>query len=578
MEKQRQSTHEKGESVAYYLKKIKDITRDIPCVYRGQSDAGWPLESGMARHIIRLATSFSTSSKQSVIQPIKSALERDYKLLLPDSLVDYHNKLLAEARQKGFGLADGRSLSDLELLTELQHFGAVTCMLDFTENPLVGLYFACRGNDCQDGAVFCVPHSNISTAPEGGEISELLQSGGPHQWRPIMRGAAERRIIRQDGLFLINLPGDVNGLERITIQAADKEEILKELKNTYQISAEKLFIDLSGFAQNQASGREWKEYWARLYSGNEEVLKGGHEAAIAEYDEAIRLEPDYAVAYYSRGNAKALLWQPEAAIVDYDKAIRLKPSYAEAHYNRGNTKDELGQPEAAIADYTKAIGLKPDLAVAYTNRGNARASLGQYEAAIADYNEAIGLKPDEAEVYNNRGNTKDFLGQPEAAIVDYDEAIRLKPDDAVAYHNRGNTKVALGQPEAAIVDYDEAIRLKPDDARVYNNRGNAKADLGQYEAAIADYDEAIRLKSDDADVYNDRGVAKRYLEQYEVIGPKLDDADVYNNRGIAKRNLGQPEAAIADLQKALGLAEEQNLSALVAKIREILDKLNASDD
>ena len=235
-------------------------------------------------------------------------------------MVEYHRGLLNEARQKGFGLADGRRLPDLELLTELQHFGAATCMLDFTESALVALYFSCLDGDCKDGKgrkcgkIFCVPHSNIATAPEDKKIFTLLQGSKPYQWRPTMHGAAERRIICQSGLSLINLSGDPDGLKEITIPADDKEEILEELKNKYQISTETLFIDLSGFSQNHASGKGLADYKVYFFSGNTKLELGQYKAAIDDYKKAIDLKPDYAEAYINRGGAKAEWGQYTAAI------------------------------------------------------------------------------------------------------------------------------------------------------------------------------------------------------------------------------------------------------------------------
>ena len=115
----------------------------------------------------------------------------------------------------------------------------------------------------------------------------------------------------------------------------------------------------------------------------------------------------------------------EEAIAAYDEAIRLNPDYAEAYNNRGNAKDALGRHEAAIVDYNEAIKLKPDLAEAFNNRGVAKETLGQYNAAIADYDEAIKLKPDYAKAYYNRGLAKKTLGLVKEARADFENALVL---------------------------------------------------------------------------------------------------------------------------------------------------------
>ena len=273
---------------------------------------------------------------------------------------------------------------------------------------------------------------------------------------------------------------------------------------------------------------------------------GQYESAIADYDMAIQLRPDYAIAYNDRGVVKGKLGEYKAAIEDYDEAIRIKPDCAVAYYNRGRTKDQLEQSSAAIDDYNIAIDLEPAYADAYYNRGVVKGKLGEYDAAIADYDKAIDFKPDYAIAYNNRGMVKSTLKQYDAAIADYDKAIDLKPNYAEAYYNRGNAKFALKQYDAAIADYDEAIHLDPDFVIAYNNRGSAKFTLKQYEAAIVDYDEAICLKP--------------------------DYAMAYYNRGNARTNLGRVSEAAQDFQTALALAEQtgdQGLKAMISSPMEI---------
>ena len=84
---------------------------------------------------------------------------------------------------------------------------------------------------------------------------------------------------------------------------------------------------------------------------------GQYEEAIADYDQAIRLQPDFASFYFSRGHARVELGQYEEAIADYDQTIRLQPDQAHFYINRSNAKTKLGQHQEAIADLQAALEL-----------------------------------------------------------------------------------------------------------------------------------------------------------------------------------------------------------------------------
>jgi tetratricopeptide (TPR) repeat protein len=164
----------------------------------------------------------------------------------------------------------------------------------------------------------------------------------------------------------------------------------------------------------------------------------------------------------------------------YNEAIRLKPDYASAFYNRSIARRAKGDLEGALQDCNEAIRLKPDFAQAYNNRGVVRGEKGDFEGALRDYNEAIRLDPDHASAFNNRGVARGVKGDFEGALQDYNEAIRLKPDYADPFKNRGIVRRAKGDLEGALQDCNEAIRLKPDYAEAFNVRGivrHAKGDL-----------------------------------------------------------------------------------------------------
>jgi len=131
-----------------------------------------------------------------------------------------------------------------------------------------------------------------------------------------------------------------------------------------------------------------------------------------------------AQAFYNRGNSKDNSGHYREAIADYNQAIKLKPDFAYAYHNRGFVKSKLKDHKGAIADYNQAIKLKPDYANAYSNRGASKNKLKDYKGAIADYNKVIELKPD-AYAYYNRGNSKKALKDYRGAITDFRQAAKL---------------------------------------------------------------------------------------------------------------------------------------------------------
>jgi tetratricopeptide (TPR) repeat protein len=160
--------------------------------------------------------------------------------------------------------------------------------------------------------------------------------------------------------------------------------------------------------------------------------KGEYDQAIAQYDQAIRLDPAYALAYKNRGLAWYEKQQYDRAIADYDQAIRFDPNYALAYNSRGIAWDEKQDYDRAVADYDQAIRLDPNDARPYYNRGTAWQNKGEYDKAIADYDQAIKLAPSAA-AYTNRGFAWSNKKQYDRAVADYDQAIRLDP--TVAAYN-----------------------------------------------------------------------------------------------------------------------------------------------
>ena len=293
-------------------------------------------------------------------------------------------------------------------------------------------------------------------------------------------------------------------------------------------------------------------------------IKGDYVCAIQDFNKAIQLCPDDANAYNNRGNAYSGKGEHDRAIQDYNMAILLNPHLAEAYNNRGIVYYGKHSYDRAVDDFSKAIELKPDSAGAHNNRGVSYCDREDYNRAIVDFNTAIKLNPLVADSYSNRGVVYCYKGEYDRAIVEFNKALELNPDYAEGYNSRGIAYRDKGEFDRAIEDHDKALELNPDFVAAYNSRGIAYCYKGEYDRAIVEFNKALELNPDYAEGYNSRGIVYRDKGEFDraieecnmaiQLNPQL--AEAYSNRGVAYRNKGEIDRAIEDYNKAIELKPE----------------------
>ncbi|MCA2645452.1 MAG: tetratricopeptide repeat protein [Microcystis sp. M069S2] len=286
-----------------------------------------------------------------------------------------------------------------------------------------------------------------------------------------------------------------------------------------------------------------------------------YELASDDYNKAIELNPNLAMAYNNRGNIYYDQQKYELALADWNKAIELNPNLAMAYNNRGNIYYDQQKYELALADYSKAIDINPNLAMAYYNRGNIYSDLQKYDLALSDYSKAIDINPNDAKAYYNRGLLYYDLQKYELALSDYDKAIDINPNLAQAYYNRGILYKNLQKYDLALSDYSKAIEINPNYAEAYYNRGGLYHNQQKYELALSDINKAIEINPNLANAYYNRGLLYYNLQKYDLaladytkaIELNPNYADAYNNRGILYYNLQKYDLALSDYTKAIEL-------------------------
>ncbi|KGG17189.1 tetratricopeptide repeat protein [Prochlorococcus sp. MIT 0602] len=217
------------------------------------------------------------------------------------------------------------------------------------------------------------------------------------------------------------------------------------------------------------------------------------EGAMNDFNKAIEIDPNNALAYYFRGYAKYYeLEVYSGAISDYSKAIEIDPSNSNFYTARGFSKQAIKDSIGATNDFFKALEINPRNADAYYGRGIAQ-QLYNKEGAIEDYSKAIEIDTNHADAYLMRGSAKEVLKKVEGAMEDYSKAIEINENNTRAFYARGALKSSLKDYSGAISDYTKAIEINPEFTKAYLNRGIAKEVLKNKEGSCEDWKKGAEL-------------------------------------------------------------------------------------
>ena len=355
----------------------------------------------------------------------------------PSKLLKINQELIGRAQGLGHDLRDGRQLTDLELLAELQHFGAATCLIDFSRNALVALWFACQTSSGGEanGKVFAVNRDDtvrlktVNPKLMKKDIDYFLQPDEngrylQYQWSPKLQN---NRIIAQQSVFVFS-GVQIEAEAECVIDKDNKQEILISLEQISGITESSIYPDFDGFARLHAHNKKRIEPDAQAYlqRGTEAHQRGNLVGAIEYYTEVIRLEPTdtstVSIAYYNRGVAYGEKGEVEQAIKDYNDTLRLNPNSADAYNNRGYMFRQKEDFNSALKDYDRAINIKSDNVLFYNNRAMILLHLKKWEKAKEDLTIAKNMGENIIVLFHNSYSS----------VADFEQKHNVKlPEDIV---------------------------------------------------------------------------------------------------------------------------------------------------
>ncbi len=324
--------------------------------------------------------------------------------------------------------------------------------------------------------------------------------------------------------------------------------------------------------------------------------------AAREFEEAIRIDPDYRIAYGNLIRAHAERERPREAAEVLRRYLARKPTSAFekalAHTNMGLAFDRVKDKDSALKEYTRALELDPEHLMALRNRSIVLRERGHFAEAEVDVRKAVELRPRNAELWYVRGFLLEKWGRFPDAVAAYSEALKLEPRMVEARSQRGALYRKSKQYDKALRDVNEVLKLRPTaeahyeramlfavqeeyraalreldllvltakepDVKWLRMRGEMKGRLGDLRGSEDDLSAALKLAPENGSVSLNRGVTRMRLkrwsgaiddfQRYLTLAPKaVGRAGILNDVGEVHRQLGQYDKAVKALSAAIAL-------------------------
>lgn len=128
-----------------------------------------------------------------------------------------------------------------------------------------------------------------------------------------------------------------------------------------------------------------------LREGKKLLVQGEHDAAVSEFNRALKISPYLGEAYFHRGCALEAKGDQDASLADFDQALTCDPQHALAYLHRGRLRTERGELDGALADFDQVMIMRPNDPECFLHRGVCLAKKGLLSDAILDFQRVLKL-------------------------------------------------------------------------------------------------------------------------------------------------------------------------------------------
>jgi serine/threonine protein kinase/tetratricopeptide (TPR) repeat protein/TolB-like protein len=254
------------------------------------------------------------------------------------------------------------------------------------------------------------------------------------------------------------------------------------------------------------------------------------ESAIGLFDQAIKLDSQFALAYAGLADSERRIWDQthdaawtQKALSSARQAQALNDNLPDVHFILGSIYTTTGRTAEAIAELQRALQLAPNSDETLRRLGTAYLQAGRQQEAIAAYTQATEINPYLWTNFRSLGSAYFKLGQNEKALAAFQQITQLEPGLPDGWEDVGAVYFQMGRWSESLSKYQKAIDISPK-ADFYSNLATAYYYLGKFDEAAKTFEKAVSMEPENDDIRVNLGDAYRWSDQTAKATATYDEA------------------------------------------------------
>ena len=328
-------------------------------------------------------------------------------------------------------------------------------------------------------------------------------------------------------------------------------------------------------------------------TGNQLLREGKLEEAIASYEKAIGLNPQFAWSYQNLGDALEKVGRKDEAIAIFRRAVANCPESPWCFYKLGMILGQQGEFQEGVGYLRRAIDLKKDMPEFYLGLGSGLVKLGQWSQGVDCINQALGMwggRVGKLYGMHLQGEADFYLAEAKSgqeqwleAAEFYGRSWEVNPGRVDCCMGWARALGKLGRWSEAVELYRQGVVLFEESSEVWFGLGQALEQLGRWEEAVVEYGRVLEVNPKSAVVRHQLGYALMRLGRSDEGESELRKAmeldpgsvAVRQQSGDVLRELGERDEAVEVYRRALEIehdfdVEKKLVTLLQGKTQKLL--------